>query len=155
MKAEIGTPRGSSQLGEIDGHWLAGVVKRELGCAAGPLPGVHSSPSQLMVPLGGVFSLGLMSSHHGSPSGVTATLVKIEFLESVAIAFGLVLALVPGATPKKPASGLTAHSRPSSPIRIQQMSSPTVQTFHPWSARGETSIARLVLPQALGKAPAM
>ena len=31
----------------------------------------------------------------------------------MASALGLVLALVPGATPKKPASGLMAHSRPS------------------------------------------
>src|SRR5215813_5598256 len=34
MNAEIGTPRGSSHLGEIDGHWRAGAVKREFGCAA-------------------------------------------------------------------------------------------------------------------------
>ena len=35
MKAEIGTPDGSSHLGSIDGHCDAGAVKRELGCAAG------------------------------------------------------------------------------------------------------------------------
>src|SRR5947209_6794836 len=40
MKAEIGTPCGSSQFGAIDGHCCASTVKREFGCAAG-VPGVH------------------------------------------------------------------------------------------------------------------
>ncbi len=56
------------------------------------------------------------------------TLVKMVLRRTVATALGLVLRLVPGATPKKPASGLTAHSPPSVSIRIQAMSSPTVQT---------------------------
>src|SRR5687768_9220298 len=34
MSAEIGTPCGSLNLGEIDGHCAAGAVKREFGCAA-------------------------------------------------------------------------------------------------------------------------
>ena len=46
----------------------------------------------------------------------------------VFITFGLVFVFVPGATPKNPVSGLIAHSRPSVSIRIQAMSSPTVQT---------------------------
>ena len=62
------------------------------------------------------------------------------------------IAPVPGATPKKPASGLTAYSRPSAPNFIQAMSSPIVSTFQPGSVG--ISIARLVLPQALGKAAA-
>ena len=70
-------------------------------------------------------------------------------------ALGLVFMLVPGATPKKPFSGFTAHSRPSGPGRSQAMSSPTHQHFQPFSrqASGGMSIARLVLPQAEGKAP--
>ena len=44
-------------------------------------------------------------SHHTSLLRVNATLVKMVFLATVAIAFGFVLALVPGATPKKPACG--------------------------------------------------
>ncbi len=68
-------------------------------------------------------------SHHGIPSGVTATFVKIVSWEMVAIAFGLVSGPVPGMTPKKPASGFTAHSRPSSPGRSQAMSSPSVRTL--------------------------
>ena len=71
----------------------------------------------------------------------------------VFIALGLVCSLVPGATPKKPNSGFTAYSRPSSPNRIQAMSSPRVSTFQPGMVGA--SIARLVLPQALGKAAAM
>ena len=58
---------------------------------------------------------------------------------------------MPGATPKKPASGLIAYRRPSSPNFIQAMSSPIVSTFQP-SMVG-TIIARFVLPQALGNAP--
>ena len=44
---------------------------------------------------------------------------------------GVGVAPVPGATPKNPASGLTAYSRPSSPNRIQAMSSPMVSAVHP------------------------
>ena len=88
-----------------------------------------------------------------SPSSVSATLVKTELpLLMVRIALGLVCSLVPGATPKKPYSGLTAHSRPSSPTRIHAMSSPSVSTFQPGMVG--CSIARLVLPQALGNAAA-
>ena len=76
--------------------------------------------------------------------------MKIELLVIVSIAFGLVSAPVPGATPKKPASGLTAYSRPSVPNFIQAMSSPIVSTFQSGSVG--ISIARLVLPHALGKA---
>ena len=49
----------------------------------------------------------------------------------VVSALGFEFALVPGATPKKPASGLIAYNRPSGPGRIQQMSSPMVHTFQP------------------------
>ena len=60
---------------------------------------------------------------------------------------------MPGATPKKPASGLIAYSRPSSPNFIQQMSSPIVSAFHPGIVG--TIIARLVFPHADGNAAAM
>ena len=97
-----------------------------------------------------------MPSHHTPPSGVRATFVKIVFFASEAIALGLVLTLVPGATPKKPASGLIACRRPWASGLIQAMSSPTVVTFQPsfWKCGGGTIIAKLVLPQALGKAAA-
>src|SRR4051794_41532190 len=32
--ALMGTPSGASHFGEMDGHWLAGGVKRLVGCAA-------------------------------------------------------------------------------------------------------------------------
>src|SRR5947209_7191576 len=92
-----------------------------------------------------------MPSHQISPSSVLAQLVKIELRPSISIAFGFVRAPVPGATPKKPYSGLTAYSRPSSPNFIQAMSSPIVSTFQSGSVG--IIIARFVLPQALGKAP--
>ena len=92
-----------------------------------------------------------MPSHQMSPSSVSAQLVKIVFARIVLIAFGLVFAPVSGATPKKPASGLIAYSRPSSPNFIQAMSSPTVSTFQPWIVG--ISIARLVLPHAEGTRP--
>ena len=95
-----------------------------------------------------------MPSHQTSPSSVRATLVKTELPRAnVRIAFGLVCKSVPGATPNRPNSGLVAHSRPSSPNRIQAMSSPTVSTFQPGIVG--SSMARLVLPQADGNAPAM
>ena len=100
-----------------------------------------------------------MPSHQmspfGSPPSVTsATLVKMLFARSVAIAFGLVLSLVPGATPKKPASGLMARSWPVASGLIQAMSSPTVHTFQPSKPAGGISMAKFVLPQALGNAAA-
>src|ERR1700682_4139829 len=133
MNALIGTPFGSSQAGSIVGHCDAGAVKRELGCAAlAPVSlaicGVQRLPRQSVHSAGGS---SVMPSHHTPPSGVSATLVKIEFLASVVIAFGLVMAEVPGATPKKPASGLMARRRPPPSGFIQAISSPTVQTFQP------------------------
>src|ERR687891_1456791 len=148
-KASIGTPAGSSHSGAIDGHWPAGVVKRALGCAAGSFDsGVHSSPRQSIACRGGS---SVSPSHHTSPSSLFAQLVKIELRETVAIAFGFVFGLVPGATPKKPASGLTAYRRPSSPNFIQAMSSPIVSARQP--SRVGMSIARLVFPEADGNAP--
>jgi hypothetical protein len=80
-------------------------------------------------------------------------LVKIEFpLARVRMALGLVFQSVPGATPNRPYSGLTAYSRPSRPNRIQAMSSPSVSTFQPGIVG--SSMARLVLPQADGNAAA-
>src|SRR5437899_12475002 len=108
MKPEIGTPCGSSQFGATDGHWYTGTVKREFGCAAG-VPGVHGRPCQSSRPAGGS---GVRPSHHGSPDGVRATLVKIVLLFTIAVALEFVLGLVCGATPKKPRSGLIARSCP-------------------------------------------
>src|SRR6185369_4853441 len=94
-KAAIGTPFGFSHSGSIEGHWPAGEVKRELGCAAFlPQSGVQLLPCQ-SVRTGGLVSV--MPSHHTSPSGVRATLVKIELAAHEAIAFGFVFAEVPGA----------------------------------------------------------
>src|SRR6202521_5477660 len=110
MMALMGTPLGSSQASSMVGHCEAGAVKRALGCAAltpvfFAICGVHFLPCQSMHSAGGS---SVMPSHHTPPSGVSATLVKIEFVASVAIAFGFVLTEVPGATPKKPDSGLMA-----------------------------------------------
>src|SRR5579863_2895424 len=149
--ASIGTPAGSSHSGAIAGSRLAATVKRALGCAAGvPDCGVQSLPRQSIRCSGGV---GVMPSHQTSPSSVRAVLVKIVFDSVILSAFGLVAWLVPGATPKKPASGLIAYRRPSAPNFIQAMSSPIVSAFQP-SSLG-IIIARLVLPQAEGNAPAM
>src|SRR5580698_486537 len=149
--AEIGTPIGSSHSGAITGHCPAGAVKRAFGCAAGwPLDGDQARPCQSVKPSGGV---SVSPSHQTSPSAVSATLVKMVFFDSAATALALVFRPVPGATPKKPASGLIAYSRPSSPKRIQQMSSPIVSAFQP--GRVGCSMARLVLPQALGNAAAI
>jgi hypothetical protein len=103
--AEMGTPLGSSQRAEIEGQLRAGAVMREFGWAAfSGEAGVQGRFCQSTAWGGGV----PMPSHQGRPSGVTATLVKIVSRRTVAIMAGLVLGLVPGATAKKPASGLTA-----------------------------------------------
>ena len=150
-KALIGTPDGSSHAGSYDGHWVTGAVKRELGCAAGSFDaGVQSRPFQSIACAGA----GPMPSHHTSPSSVSATLVKMQFARRVSIALGLLSRFVPGATPKKPASGLMARRVPSAAGLIHAMSSPTVDAFHPSKPLGGTIIARLVFPQALGNAPA-
>src|SRR5260370_6396347 len=156
MIALIGTPLGFSQSGSIVGHCEAGAVKRAFGCAAfAPvslaISGVHLFPFQSRHSAGGS---SVMPSHQTPPSGVSATLVKMEFVASEAMAFGFVLTEVPGATPKKPASGLIARKRPCSSGLIQAMSSPTVQTFQPSKPSGGMSMEKLVLPQALGKAAA-
>src|SRR5918997_629701 len=142
--ASIGTPAGSSHSDAIDGHCAAGVVKRAFGWAAGDSEsGVQSLPCQSIACAGGS---PVIPSHQISPSSVSAQLVKIELRSIVSIALGLVLWLVFGATPKKPASGLTAYRRPSSPNFIQAMSSPMVSAFQPGTVG--ISIARLVLPDA-------
>src|SRR5579871_930203 len=156
MKALMGTPCGSSQAGSIVGHCAAGAVNRALGCAALapvslPICGVQGLPCQSRHSAGGS---SVMPSHHTPPSRVSAVLVKIVFLESIVIAFGLVFIDVPGATPNSPASGLIARRRPCSSGRIHAMSSPTVHTFQPANALGGISIEKLVLPHALGNAPA-
>src|SRR6478736_1781127 len=149
--AEIGTPLGSCHSGAIVGHCAAGTAKRALGCAAGSwLSGVQERPFQSVRCAGG---WSVSPSHHTSPSSVSATLVKMLLPQSVLIALALVDSPVPGATPKKPASGLMAYRRPSAPKRIQAMSSPMVSTVQPEIVG--SSMARLVLPQADGKAAAM
>src|ERR1700678_1449243 len=115
------------------------------------MSGVHSCPRQSRHSLGGE---SVMPSHQTPPSGVRATLVKIVLWRSVASAFGLVFADVPGATPKKPDSGLIARSCPVASGLIHAISSPTVDTFQPSSPLGGTIMARFVLPQAEGKAAA-
>src|SRR5439155_25374595 len=69
MRPEIGTPCGSSQLGDTDGHCCTGTVKRELGWAAG-VPGFQGWPCQSSTPAG---TSGVGPSHQGSPDGVSAT----------------------------------------------------------------------------------
>src|SRR6202050_5107677 len=98
VRALIGTPCGSSHAGSMVGHCEAGAVKRELGCAAfAPVSfaicGVHRLPRQSRHSAGGS---SVMPSHQTPPSGVRATLVKMLLRARVAMAFGLVLAVVPG-----------------------------------------------------------
>src|ERR1019366_393289 len=107
--AEIGTPCGSSYSAARIGHWRMGVQYREFGWLATtpflPSSGVQGLPFQ-SVACAGMFS---RPSHQTSPSSVRATLVKTELpFSMVRIALGLVFSLVPGATPNKPNSGLTA-----------------------------------------------
>ena len=104
--AEIGTPSSLSAFSSRQGQFTKGAVKRLFGWAAGVgLSGVQSLPCQSFRCAGGSL---VIPSHHTSPSSVRATFVKMEFFEHEIIAFGFVFMLVPGATPKKPFSGLMA-----------------------------------------------
>src|SRR6185312_6187449 len=104
MNAQIGTPFGFSHSGSITGHWLAGVVYRAFGCAAlRPQSGVQCCPVQSISSAGAFF---VIPSHHTSPSGVKPTLVKIVFFSIATMADRFDRSEVPGATPKKPDSGL-------------------------------------------------
>ena len=153
-----GTPAGFSQSGSMMGQFLAGAVKRLFGWlvrtglpSASLVSGVQFLPFQSMRCLGASL---LIPSHQTSPSSVRATLVKMVLVRMESIAIGLLSYEVPGATPKKPASGLIARSQPSGPGLIQAMSSPMQETSQPSSFKtfGGIIMAKLVLPQALGKA---
>ena len=136
----------------MQGQLQAGAVKRLFGCDDGrPHPGAQSLPFQSMRCAGGSLAI---PSHQTSPSSVNATFVKIVLLAHDKRAFGLVSIAVPGATPKKPFSGLIARSSPSLLGLIQAMSSPTVVTSHPSPRRasGGMIIAKSVLPHALANA---
>src|SRR5579859_890530 len=156
IMALMGTPSGCCQAASIVGHCAAGAVKRALGCAAfAPVSfaicGVHLLPCQSRHSAGGS---SVMPSHHTPPSAVRATFVKMVLVASVAMALGLVLTEVPGATPKNPVSGLIARSCPCSSGRIHAMSSPTVQIFQPSKPLGGIIMAKFVFPHELGKAAA-
>src|SRR5437773_7954590 len=98
MIPDTGTPAGSLTRRSRAGLLAMGVVKRLLGCAAlRPLAGVHGCPLQSRHAAGGS---SVFPSHHTSPLGKSATLVKIVSCEIIASALGLVAALVPGTTPK-------------------------------------------------------
>jgi hypothetical protein len=135
----------------MDGHWAAGAVKRALGCAAGrPQPGrpVVALPVDQVLrrlvgqPLPpdvavvgeravGVDAVGVSEAWRW---GWTSRWCRGDAEEAVLRVDGVELAVL--------GFGL-----------IQAMSSPTVVTSQPSKPLGGISIAKLVLPQALGKAP--
>src|ERR1039458_3269980 len=102
MMARMGTPVGSLASGASSGLLAMGAVKRLLGCAAFSFEsGVHLLPFQSRHSFGGGPSL---PSHQTSRSGVSATLVKMVSREIISTAAGFDFELVPGTTPKYPAS---------------------------------------------------
>lgn len=125
----------------------------ELGWAAGDLLSLlHFCPLQSVM-VTPDWTSSSMPSQKTPPSLVEATLVKSVLLKIVFMAIGLLLVEVPGATPKNPFSGLMALSWPFWSKRIQAMSSPTHSTLNP--GKLGVIMAKLVLPQAEGKAAAM
>src|SRR5882672_1025319 len=98
MIALIGTPCGSLAIGSSEGLLIIGAAKRLLACAAFSFEsGVHLLPRQSRHSFGTSPSL---PSHQTSPSGVSATFVKIVSRAMVCTAVGLDLEFVPGTTPK-------------------------------------------------------
>jgi len=113
MNALIGTPFGFSQSGSTLGHWLTGEVKRALGCArVSCWPA--SSPCRASRSDGPAFRRPCLPTRRRVVG--QRDVGENEFFAIVFIAFGLVCIEVPGATPKKPASGLIAYRRPSAPV---------------------------------------
>src|SRR5712692_1889126 len=93
MIAEIGTPSGSFTCLASTGLVFIGEVKRLLGCAA-----FSGEPFFQGCPFQSISSSGIspsLPSHHTSPSGVRATLVKRVSRLMVFIALGLDWKLVP------------------------------------------------------------
>src|SRR5580704_8761144 len=93
MMALMGTPSGSSENLLRAGLFAAGEVKRELGCAAlSGEPFFQGLPVQSVSSSGGSPS---MPSHQTVLSLVSATFVKMVSCDTVFIALGFVVALVP------------------------------------------------------------
>ena len=105
--ASIGTPAGSSHSSAIDRALRGGDGEAGVRVGGGR---VGLGRPVVAVPVDRVrrAARSVIPSHQTSPSSVSAQLVKIAFSSIDAIAFGLVCSPVPGATPKKPASGLIA-----------------------------------------------
>ncbi len=148
--ASIGTPAGSSHSGAIDGHCAGGAVKRAFGCAAGVSDsGVQSLPFQSIACAGGS---AVSPSHQTSPSSVSAQLVKIVSCPIESIALGLV---------ERSRSRSDAEE---AVLRVDRAQAAVVVELHPGDVVADRldlpagsvgiSIARLVLPQALGNAAA-
>ena len=107
--AERARRRGSSHRGPQDGHcWTAGAVKRLLGVSRLTRPRSRSNgcPFQSISRRSG--RLSVLPSHQTCRQVERDVGVDRVAAPMVAIAFGLVRAPVPGATPKNPASGLMA-----------------------------------------------
>ena len=96
-----------------------------------------------------------MPSHHTPPSGVSATLVKMVFFASVAIALGFVLCDGAGRDAEEAGLGIDG-AQPSVGVRLDPgdvvADGPDLPALR--SPSGGISMAKLVLPQALGNAAA-
>ena len=157
MMAEMGTPWGFSNSGADAGAVLcrsgeAGVGVGSLGPSA--VSGLQGSPFQFRACVGGILVQASPTTRCCRPGSCTTLVKMVPFLVD-ARALGLDFALVPGATPKKPFSGLMAHRRPSAPVThpgdiVAHAPAPCSPSSD--SPRAESSMARLVLPQAEGKA---
>ena len=98
-----GPSSGTAWRGCRTGCWGGWRARRTRGSSRGPSSRSGAPGACLVRP-----------SHHTSPSSVRATLVNSELpCSTVRIALGLVFSPVPGATPNRPNSGLTAYRRPS------------------------------------------
>jgi uncharacterized protein len=123
--AEIGTPCGSSACGAVARALLRADGEARVRMRGRAVGRVVGRPCQSLAACAG------QPSHHGWLSAVTPTLVKIASRWSMASAFGLVFGAGARRHAEEAGLGLIAYSRPSAPGCIQQMSSPTVQTFQP------------------------
>lgn len=85
-----------------------------------------------------------MPSQYTPPSLVSATFVKTVFLIMVAMALGFVFAEVPGATPKKPFSGLMARRLPSNRNQRERLSKCLFWNPSDWTPQCQESLTLFI-----------
>ena len=156
MMAEMGTPSGSSQSGSMDGHWRCGRGEAAVGMRGGLAGGFADLGGPAFAAPVEAFG-GRLGGHAlppdaavGGEGDVGEDGVARESGHGVGVGGGGGA----GGDAEEAGLGVDGAELALASGLIQAMSSPTVQTFQPSKPAGGMSMAKLVLPQAEGKAAA-